>query len=425
MTLEIKKYPMYYAGVKQPYSKLVVTGNMVFCTGMDGASLETGKISSGDVAEQTVIALEKVRDALKEAGTSMDNIVRTVVCLKDMADCERVREAEQKYYQQHAPLLVAEPPASKVIQSHYHVRPESLVEIDVTAVLSQDMPGWEVKKYPMYYAGVKQPYSKSAVVGNLIFCSGVDGRSLETGKVSSNNIAEQMTAALDNLKSTLREAGATMDKIVDTTILLTDLDNYACMRETESEYYQSQARRLVDDPPASTFIKTASLAKPECLVEVQATAVVSEDRPGWKVTKYPEWCAGKRTVIPWFPAGMPHLSKTVVVGDFVIGGGCAARTAKSEDTIGTTITEQMKVTLDVIKDTIEDAGGSMDNIIQTFILLKDIKDYPLMREAELEYYRQHAPRLVAEPPVSTVIQPYSLARPDYLIEMDALSVITR
>jgi len=425
MALEIKKYPMYYAGVKQLYSKSVVTGNLVFCASTDGASLETGKIPSGDVVEQTVTALDKVRDALNESGTSMDNIVRTVIYLKDMADYERVREAEQKYYQQHAPLLVKEPPASKIIQSRYHVSPESRIEIDVTAVLSQDMPGWEVKKYPLYYAGIRQPYSRSAVVGNLIFCSGMDARSFETGKVPSNNIAEQMTAALDNLKITLREAGATMDKLVETTILLTDLDNYTCMRETEGEYYQSHARRMVDDPPASTFIKTASLATPECLVEIQATAVVSEDRPGWKVTKYPEWCAGKRSVIPWFSAGMPHLSKAVVVGDFILGGGCAARTAKGEDTIGTTITEQMKVTLDVIKDTIEDAGGSMDNIIQTFILLKDIKDYPLLREAELEYYRQYAPRLVEEPPISTVIQPYSLARPDYLIEMDALSVITR
>ena len=48
-----------------------------------------------------------------------------------------------------------------------------------------------------------------------------------------------------------------------------------------------------------------------------------------------------------------------------------------------------------------------------------------MREAELEFYRQYAPRLIAEPPVSTVIEPYALARPDYLIEMDALSVITK
>lgn len=425
MALEIKKYPMHDSGVKQPCSGSVVTGNLVFCAGMDGASPKTGKIESNDVAGQTAVALEKVRSALQDAGTAMDNIVRTVICLKNMTDYERVREAEQKYYQKQAPMLIAQPPATRVIQSRYHVRPEALVEIDAIAVLSGEMPDWEVKKYPMQLAGVKQPYSRAAVVGNLIFCSGVDAISPETGKVPSNDIVEQMTAALDNLRSTLREAGATIDKLVETTILLTDLNNYARMRETESEYYQSHARRLVDQPPASTFIKTNALAKPECLVEIQATAVISEDRPGWKVVKYPEWCAGKRLVIPYFPAGMPHLSKAITVGDFIIGGGCAARTAKSEDTIGTNITEQMKVTLDVIKDTVEDAGGSMDNIIQTFILIKDIKDYPLMREAELAYYRQHAPRLMAEPPVSTVIQPHSLARPDYLIEMDALSVITR
>ena len=355
----------------------------------------------------------------------MDNIVRTVILLRDRQDYDCVRETELKYYQQHAPLLVDEPPASKVIQHHSHVRPESLVEIEAIAVLSRDIPGWEVKKFPMYYNGVKQPYSRAVVVGNLIFCSGMDGRSLDTGEVSSNDIAGQMTVALDNLKGTLREAGATMDSIVDTVIYLTDLENYSCMRETEAEFYQNHARRLVDQPPASTFIKSTSLAKPECLVEIQANAVVPQDQPGWRVIKYPEWCEGKRLVIPWFPAGMPHLSKAVKVGDFIIVGGCSARTAKSADTVGTTITEQMKVTLGVIKDTVEDAGGSMDNIIQTFILLKDVKDYPLMREAELEFYRQQAPHLVEEPPVSTVIKPYGLARPDYLVEMDSLCVITR
>jgi 2-iminobutanoate/2-iminopropanoate deaminase len=262
-------------------------------------------------------------------------------------------------------------------------------------------------------------------VGNLVFCAGLDARSFETGKVPSDNIADQVWAALDNVKKTLREAGTTMDSIVDTVMLLTDLKNYACMRETEAEYLQSHARRLVDQPPASTFIKAASLARPECLVEIQATAVLSEDRPGWKVVKYPEWCAGQRMVIPYTPAGMPHLSKAVVVGDFILGGGCSARTARSADTVGTTITEQMKVTLGVIKDTIEDAGGSMDNIIQTFIMLKDIRDYPQMHRAELEFYRQNAPGLVEEPPVTTIIQPHALARPDYLVEMDALSVITR
>jgi len=425
MGVTIKKFPMYYGGTKQPFSRSVITGNLMFCTGMDGSDIETGRICSANIENQTIIALDKVKDALNEAGTNLNNIVRTVILLNSMTDYQRFREAETKYYQQHAPHLVNEPPVSKVIEYKSHSKAEVLVEIDVTAVISRDMPGWEVKTYPLSYAGVQQPYAKATIVGNLIYLAGIDGRNFETGQVTSNNIRKQMWAALENVKSTLRGLGTTMDSIVDTVMLLTDLKNYASMRETESEFLQSHARRLVDDPPASTFIKTASLAAPECLVEIQATAVLSQDRPGWKVTKYPEWCGGKRLVIPWFDAGMPHLSKAVVVGDFILGGGCSARTAASEATIGTTISEQMKVTLGVIKDTIEDAGGDMENIIQTFIMLKDINDYHLMREAEIEFYRQYAPRLVVEPPVSTVIQPHALARPDYLIEMNALSVITR
>lgn len=425
MDWAVKKYPVSCAGAKQRYSRSAVVGNLIFSSGMDGVTLETGKVSSNDIGEQTVVALDKVKGALSEAGGTMDNIVRTVVFLREMRDYERMREAELEYYQRHAPLLVDEPPASRVIQSHSLVSPESSVEIDVIGVISRDKPGWEVKKYPMYYSGVKQRYSKSAVVGNLLFCSGMDGRTLETGEVSSNDVAEQMVVALDKVKGALREAGATMDNIVETVIFLRDLKDYPRMRETEVEYYQNHACLLVDEPPASTFIRPASLASPECLVEIQATAVVAKEEPGWRMRKYPEYCEGKRQVVPWVPAGWPHTSKAVVVGNLIIGSGAAARTPRSPETVGHSIAEQTKVTLDVIKDRLEDAGGSMNDVVKNFILLKDITDYPLMREAELEFYQQHAPRLLEEPPVSTVIQPYSLARPDYLVEIDVLGVISR
>ncbi len=425
MDWKMKKYPADDAGITQPCSKSMVVGNFIFSSGMDGADPKTGTVTSSDVAEQTTIALGKIGEALGEAGGSMENIVRTIIFLRNMEDSPRVREAEQGFYHQHAPLLVDEPPASRIIQSHALLRPGARVEIDVIGVISRDVSGWEVKKYPLYHAGVKQPYSRCSVAGNLIFCSGMDGRNLQTGKILSNDVGGQMNTALDNIKGALREAGATMDNIVETVILLRDLKDYACMRETESEYYQNHACLLVDEPPASTFIQPASLASPECLVEVQATAVVAKDAPGWKTRKYPEYCQGKRQVIPWVPAGWPHTSKAVVVGNLIIGSGAAARTPKSSETIGHEITEQVKVTLGVIKDRLEDAGGSMDDVVKNFILLKDIKDYPLMRQAEREFYTQHAPRLLEAPPVSTVIQPYSLARPDYLVEIDVLGVISR
>ena len=58
---------------------------------------------------------------------------------------------------------------------------------------------WEVKKYPMYYGSVKQPYSKSVVVGNLIFLSGIAAVDFKTGKVP-DDLEEQTILAFERLR---------------------------------------------------------------------------------------------------------------------------------------------------------------------------------------------------------------------------------
>ena len=70
---------------------------------------------------------------------------------------------------------------------------------------------WEMKKYPMYYGGVKQTFpnlapgavmcSESAVIGNLIFLSGMAGQTLETGKIQSDSLEAQMIVASDKSKN--------------------------------------------------------------------------------------------------------------------------------------------------------------------------------------------------------------------------------
>jgi enamine deaminase RidA (YjgF/YER057c/UK114 family) len=49
----------------------------------------------------------------------------------------------------------------------------------------------------------------------------------------------------------------------------------------------------------------------------------------------------------------------------------------------------------------------------------------MMRKKELEYYQKYAPRLVEEPPASTFMQPASLARPEFLVEIDVIAVLKR
>jgi 2-iminobutanoate/2-iminopropanoate deaminase len=132
------------------------------------------------------------------------------------------------------------------------------------------------KTYPLYYAGQKQKFSRSVVVGDLVFCSGMSGRTMETGDVSSDDVKEQMLVALDKVRAALEEAGSSMDHIVKTVIYLKDVKDYDLMRATEYEYYQKYAPGLVEEPPASTFMQPASLARPSMLVEIDVVACIKD-----------------------------------------------------------------------------------------------------------------------------------------------------
>ena len=141
-----KTYPLYYGGVKQRFARSVVVGDLIFLSGSSGRTLETGEVSSLDVREQTWVALEKIRLALEEAGSSMDYIVKTVIYLKDMKDYEAVRETEERYYEKYAPSLLEERPASTCVQVVSLSKPDMLVEIDVMATFPPKRRGRRGKR---------------------------------------------------------------------------------------------------------------------------------------------------------------------------------------------------------------------------------------------------------------------------------------
>jgi len=293
---------------------------------------------------------------------------------------------------------------------------------------------WEVTQYPAYWADKKLAYphvpaeapklSKSVVVGNLVFLSGASGRSVETGTVTSNVLEDQMVVALGRMKAAMEEAGSSLDNIIKTIMLLKDVRDYPRMRKTELEYYQKHAPFLVDNPPASTFIQPAALASSEYLIEIDAVGVISRDKPGWEVTQYPEYWAGKKLAYPHVPAEAPHFSRSAVAGNLIFHAS-VGRDMKSGEVASNVLEDQMVVTLDGVRNAMEEAGSSLNNVIKTIMLLRDVRDYPRMRKAELEYYQKHAPFLVDNPPASTFIQPAALASPEYLVEIDVVAVVSR
>jgi 2-iminobutanoate/2-iminopropanoate deaminase len=144
-----------------------------------------------------------------------------------------------------------------------------------------------VKYYPEYWGGNKLAYphvapeagkfSRSVVVGNLIFLSGCQGMNPETLKTETEVFEEQMVIALNKVRMAVEEAGSSMNNIVKTLMLLKNLEDYPNMRRTELEYYQKHAPFMVDNPPASTFMQVASLGKPEFLVGIDVIDVISRE----------------------------------------------------------------------------------------------------------------------------------------------------
>jgi 2-iminobutanoate/2-iminopropanoate deaminase len=134
MKKEKTTHLLRYAGRKQRFARSVTAGGFVFLSGSSGRTLEKGEVSSDDVRVQATVALDKIRLALKEAGTSMENIVKVLIYFKDMKDYEAVKQTEFEYWEKHAPALAVEPPASTVCQVVALSKPDMLVEFDIVAL---------------------------------------------------------------------------------------------------------------------------------------------------------------------------------------------------------------------------------------------------------------------------------------------------
>jgi 2-iminobutanoate/2-iminopropanoate deaminase len=429
MDWKMKKYPMYYGGVKQIYpnvapgkpifSRTVKVGNLIFLAGMAGRTLASTWDSmdiSDKLEEQAVVSLDKLRGASEESGSSMNNFVKTHLSIRNLEDLPRFWKASLEYYQKYAPLLLEEPPVSNVIQPISMAHAVYKEEIGAIAVESTDKPGWEMKKYPMYYGGVKQTYpniapgipmlSRSAVVGNLIFVSDMDGRTLETGEVLSDNIEGQTVVALDKLRFALEEAGSSMDNVIKTVMYLNSLEDLPRLQKVVLEYYQKHAPLLVEEPPISTISQPVALAKSDSLVKIEALGVQSRNKPGWEMKKYPMYYGSVK---------QPH-TKSIVVGNLIFCSRVDPQTPESGK-IPPNFEEQMFICLDKIRFALEEAGGSMNNMFYLLMFPKDMEFYTRLRKTELEYYQKHAPLLVEEPPISGPIQLPSLTKPEYLIEL--------
>lgn len=81
-----------------PYSQAIEANGMVFVSGQLPVDPATGNFAEGGIKELTRQSLTNMQAILKEAGLTLDNVVKTTVFLADMADFAEMNEVYAEFF---------------------------------------------------------------------------------------------------------------------------------------------------------------------------------------------------------------------------------------------------------------------------------------------------------------------------------------
>lgn len=110
---------------------------------------------------------------------------------------------------------------------------------------------------------------QAVVAGGVVYLRGQIGQDLDTREnVGVGDVESQAEKAMANIALLLAEAGSSLDDIVKVTVYLVD-------PRYREPVYRVMGAWLRGVFPVSTGIVVSALARPEWLVEIDATAVVS------------------------------------------------------------------------------------------------------------------------------------------------------
>jgi 2-iminobutanoate/2-iminopropanoate deaminase len=108
------------------------------------------------------------------------------------------------------------------------------------------------------------PYSQAIKAGDFLFASGQIPLDPATGTLVTGGISEQTHQVLKNLAGVLLAAGTGFDKVVKTTVYLSDMADFAAVNEIYATYFPQPA-------PARATIQAAKLPR-DVRVEIDLIA---------------------------------------------------------------------------------------------------------------------------------------------------------
>ena len=357
-----------------PYSPAVKAGGFIYVSGTLAQGADGAIAGKGDIAAQTRRVIERMREVLGAAGSSLDQVVAVTVYLKSASDFAAMNDVYKTFW-------TANPPTRTTVITGL-VLPDALVEMSMVAVPA----GAErVVIHPEGWMKSPNPYSYAIRSGDTLFLSGLVSRNGRDNSVVAGDVPTQTRTVMDNAGELLKAAGMSHANVVSARVYLPDGSTFQQMNETYRKYFPSE-------PPARATV-IAGLAGSQYNVEI--TMVASR---------------APRKAVSDGRAPNPNLSAAISSGQHVYVSGVLGNTPETKADAAA----QTRETLGRINKTLEAADCTPEDVVDALVYLTDVKYFAPMND---EYRKFIAKDFPARATVQT-----GLVAPDGLVEIMVTAV---
>jgi reactive intermediate/imine deaminase len=329
-----------------PYSGAVKAGGFIYLSGTLAQDDKGSLVADGDVAAQTRRIVERMRELLGAAGSSLENVVACTVYLRNAPDFQVMNDAYRTFWPK-------DPPTRTTVITDLLLSAD--VEISMIAV-----PNGAERTviHPADWIKSPNPYSYAIKSGDTLFLSGLVPRNGRDNSTVTGDITVQTRAVMENAGQLLKAAGMDYSNIVSGRVYLPDAATFQQMNEVYRSYFKS-------NPPARATVK-AGLAGAQYAVEM--TFVASS--------------AAREAITPG-----TNLSAAIKSGTRLYLSGVLGNTPENSGDA----TVQTRETLARIRKTLDAAGYTPADVVDGLIYLTDLGQFAQMNAEYRTFFGKDFP----------------------------------
>lgn len=375
------------------FSQGVSAGEFVF-TAQD-ARRANGTLDETGPENQARQTVENLALTLKTAGLDRGQIVSLMVYLSDYADASQIARVLQAMFGNGAETY----PATTFI-GVAGLEGGCRIRVDAIATSSRDRTTIRLKDLPL----ARGSRCHGVRVGNFFFLSGIDAAEADGQAGSLPTIQAQTTAVLGKINRVLGAQSLSLGDLCRTFMFMPSTDYRPGYGEARKRVYQGIFPE--DEFPPNSGIYIRDLGR-DILLRSVAIAY-----------------RGEKTIVasPKVRKAPGSFSQSVWVGDWLLLAGQDAVSFNREVKAEGDLVGQTEVTLQHTKDIIEEAGGTVDNIVKTTIYLVAGQDRSKCAAAYTKFFNRY--RRTSEMPAGLTVEVRELA-PRCLVEIDAVAYLPR